>query len=337
MDDPLSHPSLDSVARRAGVSKMTASRALRNAGRISAETRERVLAAARELEYRPNPLVQTLMSSVRRRKIENAANLAWVTTERSPRPAHRLIEKGAKERAEELGFGLEEIQPNGLGGGSARLRRVFRARGVVGAIIAPLATAGSIEFPWESIPVSAIGGSLISPRVHYVMAHYYHMMNQALTELTLRGYRRIGFLNTRAMDARADHAPFASFGHPIRAGDSSPELMMAFCDDWTSEQFRDWQRKNRSDVVLGVHSAAFDWLEAAGIHVPDDVSFATLSWSEARPNCAGIRHPWEAMGAGAVDLVVAQLHRNECGVPARRKAMLFEGDWVEGLTLPQTP
>lgn len=53
-------PTLDEVARRAGVSKMTASRALRNAGDVSRESAARVRAAAAELGYLPNLLALSL-------------------------------------------------------------------------------------------------------------------------------------------------------------------------------------------------------------------------------------------------------------------------------------
>ncbi len=48
------------VARLAGVSIGTVSKALNASGRLSAETRARVLRIAREIEYRPNDLAQSL-------------------------------------------------------------------------------------------------------------------------------------------------------------------------------------------------------------------------------------------------------------------------------------
>lgn len=51
---------LADVARRAGVSPATASRALTSRGRASASTRDRVAAAARELGYVPNPAARAL-------------------------------------------------------------------------------------------------------------------------------------------------------------------------------------------------------------------------------------------------------------------------------------
>ncbi|MGN6486822.1 MAG: LacI family DNA-binding transcriptional regulator [Devosia sp.] len=54
------HPTIRDVARRAGVSLGTASKALNANGRLREETREKVRAAARELGYRPNDMAQSL-------------------------------------------------------------------------------------------------------------------------------------------------------------------------------------------------------------------------------------------------------------------------------------
>jgi DNA-binding LacI/PurR family transcriptional regulator len=51
---------LTDVAREAGVVAMTASRAINGSGYVSQEVRERVLAAARKLSYRPNMLARSL-------------------------------------------------------------------------------------------------------------------------------------------------------------------------------------------------------------------------------------------------------------------------------------
>ena len=60
---PTRPASLRQVAKQAGVSVMTASRALRNAGHCSERTRRRVLAKAKELGYRPDAKVGSLRSS----------------------------------------------------------------------------------------------------------------------------------------------------------------------------------------------------------------------------------------------------------------------------------
>ena len=57
--------SLAPIAERAGVSRMTVSRVLRGEAIVLPQTRDRVLRIARDLGYRPNPLVRALMAQRR--------------------------------------------------------------------------------------------------------------------------------------------------------------------------------------------------------------------------------------------------------------------------------
>ena len=75
------HIPLREIAQRAGVSRMTVSRVIRNAPHVSPEIRSRVESALRKLDYSPNPLLGVLMQSLRSNRAGKAQN-------RSPTPAN---------------------------------------------------------------------------------------------------------------------------------------------------------------------------------------------------------------------------------------------------------
>jgi LacI family transcriptional regulator len=54
---------LEDIARALNVSKMTVSRAINNHPEISSATRERILATARKMKYRPNQFARALMTN----------------------------------------------------------------------------------------------------------------------------------------------------------------------------------------------------------------------------------------------------------------------------------
>jgi hypothetical protein len=49
--------------------------------------------------------------------------------------------------------------------------------------------------------------------------------------------------------------------------------------------------------------------------------------------CAGLNLEPRRLGAAAVEMVVAMLHRQEWGVPAYPQTITLEATWVEGPTL----
>lgn len=62
-DSPFSNITIDDIAEKLGISKTTVSRALSGKGRISEETRARVLACIEECGYRPNHIAKSLAFS----------------------------------------------------------------------------------------------------------------------------------------------------------------------------------------------------------------------------------------------------------------------------------
>ena len=124
---------------------MTVSRVLRNYPSVSDATREKVLRAIEQTGYRINPMVSAFMRYVRHTHsipaTEDIACLsmkpAATVSEEHPALNKTQLLQGAKERAAEIGFGLEVIEVGPRGVGFRRAEEIIRARGIRGIIITP--------------------------------------------------------------------------------------------------------------------------------------------------------------------------------------------------------
>jgi len=92
------HATLRDVAELAGVSVKTVSRVVNNQGNIAAETRERVRAALKQLDYRPNILARSLIHQ----RTETLAVVAWGMDHFGP--SRTVV--GIEQQAYEMGYSL---------------------------------------------------------------------------------------------------------------------------------------------------------------------------------------------------------------------------------------
>ena len=89
-------PTLQDVARHAGVAPITASRAINASGYVSQDVRERVLQAAKELGYVPNTLARSLRS-------RRTQTLALVLTDIT-NPFFTTVARGVEDAASAAGY-----------------------------------------------------------------------------------------------------------------------------------------------------------------------------------------------------------------------------------------
>ena len=336
---------MKAVAELSGVSVMTVSRTLRNDGRVAPETRRRVLLAAERLGYRPNPMVSALMANLRfgspRKTMDTIAYL--VSHSADPRSNGRrwrtnstmeYFRDGARERAERLGFRLEEFWLVAPGMTQERMGAIMRARGIGGIVVAPLENpGGSISLDWNGFAVATIGYSLLAPILHRASNHQLHSIRLAINELTARGYRRIGLAIERKNDVRADHnwvTGLLYYQNQIPPKDRIPPFLPA---EMSSQGVADWIRKWKPDVIMSGRLGLLRLLKEMGLRVPDDIGYASLAYYPEMGDVAGVDQNTKAVGGVAVDLVVDQLYRNERGIPERSKIVMIEGDWVDGGTV----
>jgi DNA-binding LacI/PurR family transcriptional regulator len=331
---------LAEIAKRAGVSVMTVSRALRKQSNISPETQKKIQDIADQLGYRPNPLVSALMTYRRSAKpVQAHVSIGFITNfpTRDGWKVFKLYQEfyqGVSESADRHGYGVETFWLREPGMTTERLTQILLTRSIHGLVIAPLSAAhGELDLPWENFCAVTFGYSLTTPPLHRAVNHQFRSMRLAMRELRKLGYQRLGLALPSSLNERVDRQWVASFLVEQLDFEHSVPLFVPEDEDWKFENFRKWFEAQKPDAVISHEEVALDWLKRLGAHVPDDVGFVHLNCADQGGQFAGIYQNGPTIGAAAVDYLIGMIHRNERGVPALPHSLLIEGTWVPGKTV----
>jgi LacI family transcriptional regulator len=331
--------SLKAIARRAGLSVATVSRALGGSPLVTEPTRARVLRVADKLGYARPPLVGAIMSSLRRSAQQSyLGNLGLVCItlpgQKALLPFHAGLVKGARDRASALGFKLDVLSHVAEDTRHATLNRVLRTRGVTGLIFLNARTRADFsQFDWSHFAATQIDHAITSPVLHASGIDHHRTIHMALTRLAERGYKRFGFFIETHKDiilAYKWSGAFAAFQRVTPALRPVPELEQKVLQ---RPAFLSWFRKHKPDILVGHKTEVIAWLRDEGLSVPGDAGFFNLNLNESPLPCAGLDLEARLQGAIAVESVVTQIHQFERGVPAHPKTIGVEGRWVDGPTI----
>lgn len=329
---------LRDIAEAVGVHHTTVSLVLRNHPRIPKLTREKVLKAAKELGYRPDPLLKALNAyRTTQRPPHYQATIGWIDNwprRNQLRTKVPLLESliGAETRARELGFALEEIWLNEPGLTREKLHRVLTTKNIDILLFPPQQFSGLPRIDFEKFFSIAIGYSIQPAIIHVVSSNHFHFMKLAMQNLWDLGYRRIGLILPAFVDARMENACHDSI---CLAQHLWPGLSFvpSFRDDNIREYpLATWLKTNEPDAVLSLYKVARE-IEKLGYRIPQDIGFAGIDLPQDEKILSGIHQNNELLGRVAVDLAVGMYHRNERGVPEFSMATLVDGVWRPGKTL----
>ena len=330
------------VADDVGVHLSTVSLALRNDPRLPEATRKKIQAVAQKLGYTPNPLVSLLMSRVRRRSAGYRGTLGYVHTVPKGTPklegrVHRNFVTGARKRALDLGYNLDEFFLSEDPTSGRQLARMLDARSTAGLVIehVPSALCPGRRLPFDVTPfaLASLGVPLASPPLHYVANDQYMRAVVAARELLALGYRRLGLAVVDTFDSAMAHrcsAGFWAVQEYIEGVERVPICRMKLGDERT---FRTWLQRHQPDALLATSESLLGLVTATGRRVPDDIGYVHLDWLPEHKPVAGVYGNSEHTGAAAVELVVSQLHRGEAGPPTHAMSYLVAGSWMPGKTI----
>ncbi len=340
MPPPSARVTLRDIAQRAGVHYSTVSLALRNRPGVPPDTCARLQRLAAELGYRPDPMLASLSRYRRHAPRERyQATLAWVTNF-ATRTGWRAEEiygeyyAGARERAAELGFRLQEFWLREQEMTAARATQILRARGIVGLLVAPQPTpAEEVALEWEQFSAVAIGYSLARPQLHMVGPNQYRCLRLAMEEMAARDYRRIGLVMRQASDDRVDHNWLAGYLVAQRTRPKRDRIEALLLPDWDDGALAEWLQRERPDGVISKCAETLPALRRLGYRVPRDLGVALLTRVKPGRDIAGIIESPAEVGAAAIDYLAGMLQRSERGIPTQPRRLLIEGCWIEGATV----
>lgn len=318
-------PTIHDVARVAGATRSVVSRALTGTGSVSPQTRDRVLAAAAELGYRPNRNARTLVTG--RSRIIGA--LARKVTD----PAYGYIIAGLQDQATHFNYRVLTITGNLDTASEREGLQTLLSLQVDGMVVGSGRLSDkSILDVAKQVPTVVLGRTVSG--VDAVNHDETRTTAELLGHLSDLGHRTVGFLavptqyNRGAVaKTRSVREVAANLGITLVVENAGNEFA-------PSEKATSRLLASHPEItaVLGLTSfaglGAISALQAAGLRVPQDMSVACfndpLLGHIPQLGLTGVLQSQEELGRRAVDLIIERLADPSRSVQRRLVTGIFE-------------
>lgn len=332
------------VARALEVHPSTVSLALKKDRRIPEVTQQRVLQAASEMGYRPNPYVSALIAQRRSKSPPTAtATLAFITefdTRHGWKASQNYVRlrQFLAQHAEERGYQVEDFWLHEPGLSPLRLKQIFETRNIRGAIICPLSGHNdTLEFDFTGMAAVTIGYSLKVPALNRVVIDYFSLVRIAVDALKAQGHRRFSFVTSTYIDQRVQNLSKAAY---LACWQEAPEdfLFPLVVKHLEADSFTRWFDEHKPQTILAASRSEFafirQWAETASINIPADLSLVCLDKQAGDSECGVVQH-LEMEASAAIELLTNRLEHAKLGVPEFTQVVKVSGIWEPGWSARQ--
>jgi DNA-binding LacI/PurR family transcriptional regulator len=301
------------VARRAGVSTATVSRALAGSGAVSPEVRQRVLSVAAELSYVPSRLPANLRSK--------SVRILSLVVGNVRNPYFPELIGGAEEAAGRAGFSLLFGDSDEDAGRESAILSQLAVERVAGVAIAAAAgvTAGLRAVLAVRIPVVAVDRRLPGLEIDTVTVDNEAAMYRGVRHLLELGHRRIALVGG-PLDVSSISERHEGYLRALDEAGIAPDPELILHADlreavaWTATTEVLARRPAPTALVTVNNLATVGALKAvrhAGLRVPDDVSVLgfddLLAGELLDPPLTAIAQPTYSIGQRAIELLVRRI------------------------------
>ncbi len=328
------------VARVAKVHPGTVSRALNaeTRGLVNQETAERVMRAAQELGYRPNPIARGLKT--------NRSYTIGVLIPDITNPLFPPILRGIEDRLDEAGYTSLIVNTDNDAERERSYLEALRARQVDGFISATarLDQAFLADLAAGGVPLVLVNRSLEDRSVPAVTVDDRQGIRLAVEHVARLGHSRIGHV-AGPQNISTGHRRYLGFLEAMRAaGLEALGEHVRFSTSFTEAEGArvSGELLGGADDITAIVAAndrlaigCYDTLEASGLRCPDDVSVVGFNdmpfVDRLRPPLTSVRVPQREIGTEAANLL---LQRLSDGSQTPREILLEPTLVVRGSTAP---
>ncbi|MGB9686487.1 MAG: LacI family DNA-binding transcriptional regulator [Rectinema subterraneum] len=310
-------PSLKDVARLAGVSTSTVSRAINGTIPVSEETRLRVEKAVRDMGYKPNLVAQSL-------RIKSTRLLGLVVPEMQHETFISFI-RFTEEAAEAKGYNLIIGSTNSDPDREERFIENLIRRNIDGIIFSRVSDKSHVLkiLDRTKIPVVIIDRTLEREDIPSVVMDNYESGKLVAEHLLSLGHRAFACI-TGPLDIAINRDRLAGFRDTVLAGGGTLEDKCIYEGNFKFESGKKgiaylldtgarftalWAQNDY--MAVGV----LNLLSERGIAVPGEISVAGLdniqqSWM-MRPSLTTVAQPFREMCTHAVDIIIDRAGRED--------------------------
>jgi LacI family transcriptional regulator len=272
------------VARAADVSPATVSRVLNTPDEVSGKLRSRVLAAVRDLGYRPNSQARSLRT--------RATAVLGVIISDVTNPFFTSMVRGVEDAASEVGYSVILANTDENLEKERRYLEVAVAERLAGVVLSP-ASAPQTRIDLLSqagIPVVTIDRQLKTAVVDRVTIRNRKAAKEATLHLAAEGCRRIGFVGGPTIITTAADR-LAGYRAGLKAAGIPYDPLLVTEGDYRIDGGREATRRllalgARPDALLIANNlmtiGAIDAIDEAELRFPGDIAlvgFDDMSWA----------------------------------------------------------
>jgi LacI family transcriptional regulator len=306
---------LADLAREAGTSASTASRAISGRGYVSAEARERLLEVADRLGYVPNASARTLKAKTSR--------VVGVVVSDLGNPFYGRLAAAIEETLREADYQMVLIGDNSESAEEVAGARTFLAMRAPGVIMTPVGAEASMLLARHGVGVVEVDRRLATVPGDAVVIDNERGARDATAHLLVAGHRRVGLLvadtNWTSDAGRLEgyRAAHASAGIPV---DEELIVRVGFHAPDAELRIGRLLNEQRPTAIFAANNLlaeqAWHVLRRRGLGIPADISlvgFDDVPWmGMVSPGITVVAQPTEELGRRAAKLLLRRLADPNC-------------------------